>query len=92
MLGALFTSCDMDQIPEGTTGIDDITNYTDLFELRNQVYSGLRGATAGSYIAIPDIQADQFNGSVDNGNRYGTIANKLFTSNDSDLEALFNAC
>ncbi len=92
MLGALFTSCDMDQIPEGTTGIDDITNYTDLFELLNQVYSGLRGATAGSYIAIPDIQADQFNGSVDNGNRYGTIANKLFTSNDSDLEALFNAC
>lgn len=92
MLGVLFASCDMDKTPEGTTGIDDITGYTDLFELRNQVYSGLRGATAGSYIAIPDLQADQFNGSVDNGNRNGTIANGIFTSNDGDIEGIFGAC
>ena len=92
LVGALVSSCDMDYIPAGTTDIDDITNFEDISMLRNHLYSGLRSATGGSYIAIPDLMADQFVASLDNGNRNGQIANNLFNTSTSDFESIWNAC
>ncbi len=93
MFGALFTSCDMDLQPKGTISTDGtVLTLSDITKLRTGLYAGFRGACTGSYLTIPDLMADQFNGTVSNGNRNGEIANALFTSATGKFASLYEAC
>ncbi len=86
MVCAMLTSCDMNKTPWGT--LDDetaLTSMNDYARFRNNFYVGLKGMGAGSYHAIPDIQADQFIGLICNGNRVGQISNAIFNSSDGDI-------
>lgn len=93
MFGALFTSCDMDLQPKGSISTDGTElTLSDITKLRTGQYAGFRGACTGSYLTIPDLMADQFNGTISNGNRNGEIANAMFTSATGEFESLYNAC
>lgn len=91
-MGALFTSCDLDQQPRGTINDNSELNLEDVTKLRTGLYAGFRGATTGSYITIPDLMADQFNGTISNGNRNGSVANGTQTSSTGEFESLYNGC
>ena len=76
LLGAVtFTSCSMDSTPWSV--LDDqtaIQNAKDLRKFRNQIYSNLRGVTSGGWLYMTDIQMDEFNGLVSNGNQLGELS------------------
>lgn len=89
----MLTSCDMDLTPAGSLNIDkDIQSIEDITALRTQLYSSLRSATGGAYIYLTDLQMDQFNGTADNGNRNGTIANAVFNSSTGEFATMFANC
>lgn len=90
LIGTLFASCDMDKKPFGS--LDDTTaieGLNDCLRFRNGLYSNLRGITTGAYVYTTDIQADLFQGVINNGNRNGMFANGNIVSSDTDIEAMW---
>lgn len=86
LASALLTSCDMNEQPAGTLSDENaISSEKDALRFRNGIYNGIRSLTAGTVISYPDIQADQFIGTMVNGNRIGIISAGNFTSSDRDL-------
>lgn len=91
-MGAVVTSCDMSLKPAGTIDPESELFFTDMTKLRTGMYSSFRGACTGAYLTYPDLMADHFNGTIDNGNRNGIIANKLFTTSTSEFSSVYSAC
>lgn len=90
MLGALVTSCDMNLEPQGSLSTDTSElSFDDMTKLRNGLYPSFRTLSSGSYITIPELMMDQFNGTIDNGNRNGILANKLFNSSTGEFETIY---
>ena len=92
LVGATLASCDMEKSPANK--LDDktsIQSMNDCLRLRNYAYNSLRSISCGSYISIPEMQADHFIGVITNGNRMGTIANGAINSGDGDLGSIFAA-
>ena len=90
LIGTLFASCDMDKKPFGS--LDDTTaieGLNDCLRFRNGLYSSLRGITTGTYVYTTDIQADLFQGVINNGNRNGMFANGNIVSSDTEIEAMW---
>ena len=87
LLGAVtFTSCSMDSTPWSV--LDDqtaIQNAKDLRKFRNQIYSNLRGVTSGGWLYMTDIQMDEFNGLVSNGNQLGELSKGNIMTSDGDI-------
>lgn len=85
--GTLFTSCgDMDLRPYGT--LDDetgIQSLDDCLRFRNGLYANLRGLSTGSYVYATDLQADQFQATINYGNRMGFFSSGNILSSDSDI-------
>lgn len=89
----LTTSCDMDKSPVGA--LDDATaiqSLNDVSRFRNGLYESLRSLTNGGYIYKTDLQADQFQAIMTNGNRNGVIHAGIFTSADRDIESYWSSC
>lgn len=92
-LGAMLSSCDMDLQPSGV--LDDETalvTVTDCERYRNGFYTNLRALTGGAYISYPEIQMDEFFGTIINGNRHGSLSNGVILSGDSDFESIWGGC
>lgn len=84
--GTLFTSCDMDLRPYGS--LDDetaIQSVNDCLRFRNGLYTSLRGLTTGSYVYATDLQADQFQATINYGNRMGFFSSGNILSSDGDI-------
>ncbi len=90
MLGALVTSCDMNLEPQGSLSTDTSElSFDDMTKLRMGLYPSFRSLSSGSYITIPELMMDKFNGTLDNGNRNGLLANKLFNSSTGEFETIY---
>lgn len=88
----LLTSCDMNELPVGK--LDDqtaILSAKDALKFRNGIYNNIRSITGGTPISYPDIQADQFIGTIVNGNRIGVISAGNFSSSDRELAVFWAA-
>lgn len=69
-VGLVMSSCDMDvNVPGAIEVPDAIQNAKGLEYFRNYAYNCLRGATAGSWVTDPDLQADYYIGLSGNGGR-----------------------
>lgn len=87
--GAL-TSCDMDLERAGAIGTENgIQTKADCQNLLNGIYTNLRSATAGVFVAVPEFQADMFQATVVNGNSYGDFAFGSVTASTGDIESQF---
>lgn len=89
--GALFTSCDMNELPAGTLSDETaIQTEKDAMKFRNGIYNSIRSLTGGGYIAYPDIQADLFIGTVVNGNRIGPISAGNINSSTQEFASFWS--
>jgi len=90
-VGTLLASCDMNELPVGSLSDETaIESEKDAMKFRNGIYNEIRSLTAGGSIAYPDIQADQFVGTIVNGNRMGPINIGNINSGDKDLEGFWS--
>ncbi len=66
----LLSSCDMDREPQGAIADDDalqtVSDYQKFFMGMNAM---MRSITTGDYVVLSDIQLDDFNAIIGNGNR-----------------------
>lgn len=93
MVGAMMSSCNMDKTPYGA--LDDssaIQSLNDCFRFRNGLYNSLKGMTTGSNIYTTDLQADEFQATVNYGNRNGIIHAGTFTSAEGTFESYWANC
>lgn len=89
-LGLLFTSCDMNQNPEGTIAEDDAyTSVARVGQLRNQFYNYLRAYTNGSYISYTELQSDLFLGLRGNGGRGSRFSQAQFTASTEETTNMY---
>ncbi len=87
--GAL-TSCDMDLERAGAIRVEDgLQTKADCQSYLNGIYSDLRSTTAGSYISIPEFQADMFQGTTVNGNNNGDFTFGSVTPSTGAFESQF---
>lgn len=92
VFASVLTSCDMNTINYGEVGLEQaITDKNDAQAFLNGIYANLRGATAGNYIAIADIQMDYFVATQDFGNRLGSFSTGIIYTSDQDLESFYSA-
>lgn len=92
LAGALLSSCDMNEMPVGSLNDETaIGSVKDALKFRNGIYNNIRSLTAGSVITYPDIQGDQFIGTLVNGNRMGPISIGNLNSSDNDLQVFWSA-
>lgn len=90
VLCGTLTSCDMDLSPAGK--LDDSTaieSANDCFRFRNGIYSSIRSMGAGGWITNTEMQMDQFNGLISNGNRMGVLANGNISSSNGDIKDIW---
>ena len=88
--GLVFSSCDMDTMPQGVqTDKDGVSTYIDCEAARLGVYSGMRSFGTGAYIYLTELQMDMFIGTLTNGNRNGEIARGQIYANNQDIEAVW---
>lgn len=90
LVGGIFASCDMDKYPYGS--LDDqtaIQKVNDVERFRNGLYSSMRSITSGAWVFYQDLQTDEFNGMIGNGNRGGNFATGNILSSDQDIESFF---
>ncbi|MCF0214158.1 MAG: RagB/SusD family nutrient uptake outer membrane protein [Muribaculaceae bacterium] len=86
----LPTSCNMNYEPIGSIVDEDaLQTLSDCEKFRNGFYSAIRSLCVGGYIAYPELQTDQFIGTVSNGNNYGAINNGVIQSSDTDFEGVW---
>lgn len=87
---SLLTSCDMNELPIGQISDESaVESVKDATSYRNGIYNEIRGITAGAYASYPEIQADNFIGTLVNGNRIGVISVGNLNSSDKDLESFW---
>lgn len=92
LAGALLSSCSMNELPIGSLSDETaIETEKDAMKFRNGIYNNIRSLTAGSMITYPDIQADQFIGTIVNGNRMGPISIGNINSSDKDLVGFWSS-
>ncbi len=91
MLGAaLVTSCDMNQVPDNTIGLDNgLQSVAEVSAERDGLYSFLRGCCGGGYVVITDLQSDLFIGTMQNGNSYLSMTTGNIQSDDTDIEGIW---
>lgn len=88
----MTTSCDMNTTNYGVIDLDNaIESKADAQKFLNGIYSNLRGCTAGDYIAVSEMQMDQFVGTLDNGNRLGQISKGQIQASSQDITPLYEA-
>lgn len=94
LLGAVaFTSCDMNTTPWGALDENTAIQSTkDLRKFRNQLYTNLRSVTSGSWLLTTDIQMDEFNGVLDNGNQMGEISKGTFNTSSGEFSGFWGSC
>ncbi len=97
VLGASFSSCNLDLYPEATRNYDDNTI---LFELdadvegaHNAVYTYFRSTVGGGMAFLSDLEFQGFNAKVDFGNNYGPIhrTDATFTTSDESVEGYWSS-
>lgn len=83
----LFPSCNLDELPKDSIGLDDAwQSVDDAKNFRTGIYSYFRSINGGLYSYIPDYQSDLFNATSGYGNRGGDIHRWDFNSSQYDIE------
>lgn len=91
LVGTLLTSCNMDELPAGQINDETaIESVLDANKFRNGFYEQLRSITTGDRLVLGDIQADQFIGTISNGNRKGEFSLGTFLSNSTDIGTMWS--
>lgn len=94
LFATLFvSSCSMDTKPFGS--LDDqtaIRDKEDLHQFRNNLYTGFRSATAGSWLYVQDLMMDEFHGVIGNSNRNGIINNGNILPSTNEIESFWASC
>lgn len=86
-------SCDMDLMPYDSIPTEKaLTTIVGFEEARTGIYSAYTGLAGGSYVLVPEIQADAFNAVADFSNTYGEIYRWMFESTHSNIEAIWANC
>lgn len=68
--GGLLASCDMDLQPQGAIpDTETLINVSDYEDFNNGLYAMMRTITTGDYVVLSDVQLDDFNAVIGNGNR-----------------------
>lgn len=87
---ALFTSCSMDEEQFGVINQEyAIMTVNDCNSYVNGLYGALRARTAGGYIAYSDLQMDQFQATIINGNRGGTFAMGSILPGTTEITSIY---
>jgi hypothetical protein len=86
-----LSACDLNRYPFNTIEQSQaFQTVKDATTLDNAFYSQLRGRVYGIYIASPDIQTDLWHGSLDWGNRRGSVHRWDFISDDYDIRDIWS--
>jgi len=86
----LTSSCDMNTTNYGVIDLDNaIESKADAQKFLNGIYSSLRGCTAGNYVAVSEMQMDQFLGTLDNGNRLGQVSKGQIQASNQEISPLY---
>lgn len=92
VLASALTSCDMDTTRYGVISTENgIETVADAERFLNGIYINLRGTSAGTQFAAPDIQMDQFVGTISNGNRLGTFSTGQIVVSDQDITGWYES-
>lgn len=89
----LFASCNMDLAPIGS--LDDenaLLSLNDVYRFRNGFYTGFRSFSSSDFFSYADLQCDQFNGLVINGNRGGSVANGTILPGEDYVSSYWLTC
>lgn len=66
----LASSCSMDRLPEGSiTDEEALQTLDDYKQFSNGIHSIMRSVTSGDFVVLSDIQLDDYNAIIGNGNR-----------------------
>lgn len=88
---ALVSSCSMELTPEGTISNKDafesIDDYRKFWLGLNQV---MRSITSGDYVILSDIQLDDFNAVIGNGNRRMAFYNGQIYPSTNEIAAIYS--
>lgn len=88
----LTSSCDMNTTNYGVIDLDNaIESKADAQKFLNGIYSNLRGCTAGDYVAVSEMQMDQFLGTLDNGNRLGLVSKGQIQASNQEISPLYTS-
>lgn len=86
----LAGGCSLEKFPDGTIGIENaFLTMDDADRLRDGMYIVFRANAAGSPVYSPELMTDLFHATSTFGNRGGAMYNWIFTSDDSDVDALW---
>lgn len=87
----LLSSCDMDREPQGAISDDDalqtVSDYQKFFIGMNAM---MRSITTGDYVVLSDIQLDDFNAIIGNGNRRMEFYNGQVLPSTGEIGAIYS--
>lgn len=86
-----FTSCNMDLNPEGSIPDTEALNTVDDYEnFNNGLYAMMRSITSGDYVVLSDIQLDDFNAVIGNGNRRMEFYNGQVLPSTGEIGSIYS--
>lgn len=92
-VAALMTlsSCDMDLEPEGAiSDTEALSTVTDYENFSNGLTAMMRGITSGDYVILSDVQLDDFNAVIGNGNRRMEFYNGQIQPSTGEIGAIYS--
>lgn len=89
--GGLLASCDMDVQPQGAIpDTETLVNVSDYEDFNNGLYALMRSITSGDYVVLSDVQLDDFNAVIGNGNRRMEFYNGQVQPSTGEIGAIFS--
>lgn len=91
-LTALFTltACDMDLVPQGSIpDTEALQSVSDYENFNNGLNALMRSVTSGDYIVLSDIQFDDFNAIIGNGNRRMDFYNGQILPSTGEISSIY---
>lgn len=91
ILGVCLASCDMDRIPEGQIpDTEALITVKDYETFANGLNALMRSITSGDYVILSDVQLDDFNAVIGNGNRRMDFYNGQILPSTGEVDAIYS--
>ena len=91
--GALFTSCDMNQLAPGELqDTESLQTVNDAMLYRNNIYASFRALCSGAYVTDVELEMDHFVGVIGNGSRGQNFSTAAITSANGDIADNYYGC
>lgn len=86
-----LSSCDMDLEPQGAIPDTDALNTVSDYEnFNNGLNAMMRGITSGDYVILSDVQLDDFNAVIGNGNRRMDFYNGQILPSTGEIGSIYS--